>query len=95
MKAKSDFQKLGEVVEISGMGIPQLTAKLIKRTNKKAIYYRRDNVWEVFRIKINEAGELFGRMYPKREVYPCNEDFGVVAWCFRNEEEAMRRYNDI
>jgi len=95
MKVKSDFQKLGEVVEISGTGIPQLTAKLIKRTNKKAIYYRRDDVWEVFRIKITEAGELFGRMYPRREVYPCNEDFGVVAWCFRNEESAMRRYNDI
>jgi hypothetical protein len=96
MKTKDDYIRLPEIVEeLNGVGIPQMTAKLIKRTDKKAIYYRWDNVWEVFRIKITEAGEAFGKMYPRREVYPGNEDFGKTAWCYSEEKNAWRMYNSM
>lgn len=88
-----ELVKLPEVVEVSGTGIPGMTAKLIERTDKKAIYYRWDDVWEVFRIKIDEARELFGRNYPRREIYPGNEDFGVTAWGYKDEKLARKRYD--
>ena len=92
---KKGYRKLTEVVEISGAGIPQLTATLVKRTDKKAIYKRWDDVWEVFRIKVASPTEIYGRTYPEREVYPGNEDFGATAWCFSSEESAMRMYDNI
>ena len=92
---ETSYEKLGEVIEIFGTGIPNLTAKLVERTDKKAIYYRWDNVWEVFRIKIREEGAVFGKTYPKREAYPGNEDFGVTAWCYSEEKNARRMYANI
>ncbi len=92
---KTDYEKLSEVVEVSGTGIPSLTAKCVKRTAKKAMYYRNDNVYEVFKIKISKEEEAFGKTYPKREVYPGNEDFGKTAWTYREEKNALRRYNEI
>ena len=90
MEAKLKYEKLPEVVEVNGCGIPHLTAKLICRTDKKAIYYRWDDVWEVFRVRITEAEEAFGRSYPRREVYPGNEDFGATAWCYHGERAEKR-----
>jgi len=90
---KTIYEQLPETVEISGTGIPLLTAKLIERTDKKAIYYRWDNVYEVFRVRIKEEGEVFGKTYPKREVYPGNEDFGATAWCYHNKQMARERYD--
>ena len=92
---KTDYEILPDVITEMAIGIPQMTAKCVKRTDKKAMYYRWDNVWEVFRIKIKEKGEVFGRSYPKREVYPGNEDFGSTAWCFSNEQCALRLYNNL
>lgn len=91
----NELVELPETVEIRGVGIPQMTAKLIERTKKKALYVRWDGAWEVFRIQITDAGELFGKMYPKREVYPCNEDFGKTAWCYLDENLARQRYSKI
>lgn len=95
-KAKTEtYVSLPEIVEINGAGIPELTSKLIERTRIKAIYERWDNVWEVFKIKIAPAEEICGRKYPKREVYPCNEDFGKTAWAFNSEKRARMFYNRI
>lgn len=92
------FERLPETVSgacFTGVGIPNLSAKLVKRTEKKAMYYRWDNVWEVFRIKIKEESSVFGRTYPRREAYPNNESFGVWAWAYSNEGEANKCYNSI
>jgi hypothetical protein len=35
--------------------------------------------WETIRIKVAPARRMFGKDYPEREVYPCNEDFGRYA----------------
>ena len=88
--------KLEETItELHGVGIPGLTAKCIERTDKKAIYKRSDNVWEVFRVKISPPTKIFNREYPEREVYPGNEDFGSTAWCFNSLERAMEWYMSL
>ena len=94
MKQKEDLLRLPEVqTNFIGVGIPQLTAKLIKRTDKKAIYYRWDGVYEVFRIKIEKACVLFGNFLSRREHYPNNEDFGAIAWAYKDKDLAMERYD--
>ena len=95
MKTKTDYERLPEVVSGFPVGIPDISAKLVKRTDRKAMYYRWDNVWEVFRISISEAAEIYGRKYPRREVYPGNEDFGSTAWCFSDEESALKMYDNL
>jgi hypothetical protein len=90
-----NYERLPDVVEIHGVGIPHLTAKLIVRTDKKAMYYRWDGVYEVFRIIIEEPKKVFETCYPRREVYPINEDFGKTAWSYNNEKLARDMYNRI
>jgi hypothetical protein len=90
-----EYERLPEIVRIKGTGILGLTAKLVTREENKAMYYRCDDVYEVFRVK--KAGEktMFGKEYSKREVYPGNDDFGVSAWCFRDKKLAQKAYNAI
>lgn len=91
---KTNYERLPEVVAIS-VGIPDMTAMLVARTDTKAIYKRWDDVWEVFHIVIRKESEAFGKTYPKREVYPGNEDFGKTAWCYKDEALAWKRYNNL
>lgn len=86
---------LPETVEIHGTGIPGLTAKLIARNEKKAMYLRSDGYYEVFKRKFVEDSEVFGRHYPAHEQYPGNEDFGKIAWCMKSREKARRRFNEL
>lgn len=68
--------------------------KQVKRTSDKAMYKSDDGIIEVFKIKIAPEAEIYGKKYPEREVYPGNEDFGKIAWCFtRNIKEAENKYN--
>lgn len=88
------IERLPEVVtELNGVGIPQMSATLIERTDKKAMYKRWDDIWEVFRIKVSKEKSMFGKTYPLREVYPGNEDFGSTAWCYKDEILAKKRYD--
>ena len=101
-KSKTKTKRLPEIVEnLHGVGITGLTSKLITRTDIRALYLRNDNVYEVFKIKVKEAGITpSGRTYPRREVYPNNEDFGNIAWCYdANQKEgyryAKKKYDEI
>ena len=89
------MERLGEKVQIRGTGIPGLTARLIERTDKVALYRRSDGVWEVFLIRIAPEEIIQGHLYPEREVYPGNEDFGSSAWCYTSEKEARKKFNEI
>ena len=91
----NDYERLPEVVTGLPVGIPKMSAKLIVRNDDKALYYRWDDVWEVFRIEIQEACEILGKSYPRKEIYPGNEAFGATAWCFKDKESALKRYNAI
>ena len=93
---ETDYEKLPEIYSnFNGVGIPDLSAKLIKRTNTKAMYYRWDNVYEVFRVFIDEEKKIFDTVYPKRELYPSNDDFGKTAWCFNDVKVANRCYDEL
>ena len=59
------------------------------------MYGRRDGAFEVFHVKIRPEGEVFGKVYPEREVYPGNEDFGQSAWCFTTLESATKRFREL
>ena len=89
------YERLPDVVVVYGPQIEGLTAKLVKRTDNKAIYYRWDHVYEVFRTKIVKGGMAFGKEYPTREAYPGNEEFGVRAWAYNNEKEATETYDRL
>ena len=90
------MERLKEIVEPKGTGIPGLTAKLVERTKNKAIYLRSDDVYEVFKIKIAPAGmSQREQFYPEREIYPNNEDFGKTAWTYRTLDKAKRKYDKI
>jgi hypothetical protein len=88
------MRKLENKIELKNIGYP-VTAILLSRTKKKAIYYRNDGCYEVFKISISPAATIFGKDYPEREVYPGNEDFGFSAWCIRDEKKAYERYNNL
>ena len=89
------MKKLKEREHPRGTGIPDFYADLVDRNETKAIYEQSDFCFVVFRIKIAEAEEIMGVKYPRREVYSCNEDFGLSAWCFRSKDLAMQRYKTI
>ena len=88
------MDKLPEEIKLRGVD-ENITARLIKRTDKKAIYKRSDNVWEVFKIKTQKGGFAFGVEFKEGEIYPNNEDFGKIAWCYTNEKEAFEKYNKL
>jgi len=89
------YEILPRVVSVKGVSIPKLKSRLIERVGRKAFYRRDDGVYEVFEVKVREASSRFGRDYPKREVYPTNEDFGRTAECFSDYEEAKKYYDNF
>ena len=51
--------------------------------------------FEVFELRIQPEREKFGKLYPTKERFPGNEDFGVWAWTCRTLEKAMERFNEL
>lgn len=90
---EKDYVKLPEVVTDLPVGIPQMTATLVCRTDKKALYKRWDGVFEVFRVEVQKASTIMGRSYEAHEIYPGNEKFGSIAWSYHSLELAMERFN--
>ena len=65
--------------------------RLFKRGKKTLIYAECPNgknlAYEVFQIRIQPAGERFGKWYPDREIFPSSESFGSWAvWCHSLEK---------
>ena len=36
-----------------------------------------------------------GKKYPKREVFPKNDDFGITAWTYCDYNKAIEKYNEL
>jgi len=51
--------------------------------------------FEVFVIKVRQEREFNGQTFPTKEQFPHNEAFGKWAWCFRNLEEANKRFLEL
>jgi hypothetical protein len=90
-----EVEKLKSIEEIRGVGIPGLTAKLILRTEKKAIYLRSDGYYEIFQVHVRPPSLIFDHQYPEMELYPCNEDFGKIAWTCKSYDGALRIYESL
>ena len=89
------MKRLEKRLSIPSIGMSWVTSELIHRKGGIAIYKRSDDVYEVFKVKVSPAAEIFGKQYPEREAYPANEEFGLTAWCFTDRERAMRRFETL
>ena len=70
--------------------------KLVKRTDKVAMYKSDDGVVEVFKIKTAPAQEIYGKEYPDREIFCNDEDFGKIAFCYTsNYDKAELKYKQL
>lgn len=70
--------------------------KLVKRTDKVAMFKSDDGVVEVFKIKVLPAAEIYGKEYPERESTPSDEDFGKIAFCYTsNYDKAELKYKQL
>lgn len=84
-------KKLDDEVKITGVGF-STTSTLLDRRGDICLYKRSDDVYEVFKVKVSPEREIFGKLYPERETYPSNEDFGKTAFCFKEEKNARRQF---
>lgn len=96
---KREVQKLSNIHDTSGC------YKFIQliRTDKTALYKQFDKdenrtaCYEVFRIKTRK--ELYSKslkkVFPCKELYPKNEDFGYSAWSIHKYEEALKAFSEI
>jgi len=71
------------------------TYSLVKRTSWKAMYKAEGGQYEVFKVKVLPATEMFGNPVPEREKFPGNEDFGKFAWCLSSREKADEIYDGL
>lgn len=86
-----DMKRLPDKINPKGTGIPEMTTKLVRRTDQVAWYIRNDRYNEVFLI---QTGLSFDKSY-MMEYYPGYSDFGITAWCIRDVDKATRIYADL
>jgi len=69
--------------------------KQIARQRNWAVYEQskagKVTSYELIQIKISKATEIYGRSYPDREVYPSNEDWGLLGFTISDKDEALKR----
>lgn len=58
-------------------------------------YGKKTQGFEVFIIRKQKEVILNGKVYPARERFPKDEDFGKTAWTFRTLEQAMTKSNEL
>ena len=65
-----------------------LYAQKDRHTNKTLGY-------EVFLKRIKPEREVFGKVFPKGEVFPNNEAFGKWAWSFYTIKNATQKFMQL
>ena len=68
----------------------------LERTATSAIYSQFDPndelvAYEVVRIRVEQPGEVMGKFYPLREVYPNTNQWGSYGWTCRTLDEARAK----
>lgn len=89
LKTMIKYEKLPDVIKVRGIGIPNLTMKLIKENGKVRLYERDDKIFEVGIIKETKASMLFDKQYPDREQIWNSEDFGATALTTKDRDRAL------
>jgi hypothetical protein len=63
------------------------------RDDHAAVYEQHNAIrllgYEAITIKKQEAKSMFGKDYPAKELYPCSEDWGTLAFTTNSLEKAM------
>lgn len=91
---KERYEALANVISPKGTGMPGITATLVKRNDKVAMYLRSDGYYEVGKRKFIEATEFpNNKSYPARETRWTNEDFGVIAKTTSSKTRALEIYD--
>jgi len=71
----------------------------VLREGRSCIYHHEvtENVqyFEVFTVKVKPETVFKEKVIPKREVFPCDEDFGKTAWSCKTLERAMFHFNKL
>ena len=73
--------------------------QMVARTSRAAIYQQTLEglhvAYEVFEIKIQRERWFDGRLFPRKERFPGNEDFGKWAWTYPTLERALAKYSTL
>lgn len=93
-KIKNKSKVLKEQIRKEAIKLPSIIYKskicsieLIEQTDIISWYKRTDGPHEVFIRKfLTKKGQI------PIETYPCTNDFGNIAWCYANEDEARKKY---
>jgi hypothetical protein len=78
----------------SELKVQNRTLRQLERDGRVALYalYGANGLlygFEVVLIRVRKAGEVFGKAYPEREVYPSSEDWGTLAWSYGRTDRAL------
>ena len=69
--------------------------RLVKRDGMAAMFQSVDSsYWEVHRIRIAAARQIFDKSYPEREILAGNEDFGQFGWACSSQTRAEARFSE-
>ncbi len=69
--------------------------QLLKRDGNVVMYKAaHSDYWEVHVVRIEKAGEVFGKQYPEREKLASAGEFGKWGWACASVEMADSRYRD-
>lgn len=94
LKIEYIMQKLEKNVKLRGVG-KNVTATQIMNDGSVYVYKRSDDVYEVFIAEVRKEEEVYGVMYPEREIYPSNENFGSNAFCYQNKQIAINKFYSL
>lgn len=78
-----------------------LFLKLVKRTGNVAMYsvhLDEDTPvcgYEVIKVTVDPEGAVFGKLYPEREHYPGNEQFGTLGFSWATLEQADKKFDEL
>lgn len=68
----------------------------LDRTGMIALFRRYkpggSDTFELVRIRVADASQIYGRDYPEREVYPGAEKWGTDGFTLTSEKEARKRF---
>ena len=71
----------------------------LSRKDNVALYARIYNgttyAYEVVIIRQKPARTILNKVIPAQEVYPSNEEFGILGWCFTSKPKALEKYHEL
>ena len=72
---------------------------LITREGRLCLYEQQygENLkyFEVFEVKVKPQTVFNGMLFPAREVFPSDSDFGKTAWTFHSLRDAVKKFNEL